>query len=185
MSLVLLDPALRDARREVDKQTDRVAAIIACAIVDEVLTRALQRRLILTSDVKEQLFSSEKNAPLTSFRNKINVAFAVGLLNNAVRTDLHLVRRIRNRFAHELEPRSFADKKIAAWCSSLNAPSKIKHPRPRYLYVAFGAAAACMALEQIEMRLVHLMRQSETRAAMQAAMDAMNEAIIRYASKHS
>jgi hypothetical protein len=51
MSLILLDPALRDARREVDKQTDRGAAIIACAILDEELTRALQQRLILTSTV--------------------------------------------------------------------------------------------------------------------------------------
>jgi DNA-binding MltR family transcriptional regulator len=104
------------------------AAVIACAILDEVLTRALQQRLILTATVKEQLFSFEKNSPLATLSSKIDLAFAVGFLNTAVRSDLHLVRRIRNSFAHELEPRSFADKKIATWCLSLHASTEIKSP---------------------------------------------------------
>src|SRR3974377_107605 len=115
MTLLHIDPTLRPALKEVDKQSDRGAAIIACAIVDELLTRALQKPLILTSEVKDKLFSNERNGPLATFSNKIDLGFATGLLNSKVRSDLRNIRRVRNRFAHRLDPLEFKEAEISNW----------------------------------------------------------------------
>jgi DNA-binding MltR family transcriptional regulator len=104
---------------EITQQTDRGAAIIATAMLDEMLAEALWRRLILTNSLRERLFSYEKNGPLSTFSSKIDLAFAVGLLKPETRNDLHVVRRIRNKFAHQLEPLTFAEKEVAALCETL------------------------------------------------------------------
>lgn len=185
MSFLLLDPALRAARREVDEQTDRAAAIIACAILDDVLTRALQKRLILAGNVKDYLFSHDKNGPVSTLANKINIGFAVGIINKDVHTDLHNVRRIRNHFAHKLEQHRFKDPEVAQWCTSLHAPSQIKDPRKRFLYVTFGASTALMLVAKLDIKLLDLTKQPGLGAEIRAEMDVLTEQLTKFATRAS
>jgi DNA-binding MltR family transcriptional regulator len=64
----------------------------------------------------EKLF--EFNQPLGNFSNKINIAFCLGLINKLVKKDLDLVRKIRNKFAHDLFT-SFEDSQIKSWSKEL------------------------------------------------------------------
>ena len=138
---------LKDIERELATQTDRGAAIIGAAILDDFLTDALKKRLILTADVRDRLFSHEINGPLSNFSGKIDIGFAVGLYGTDARSDFHCIRRIRNRFAHTPGIIKFSDEKILAWCASLRTVViKDRDPRRRYLSVCSGAAATLASL---------------------------------------
>jgi hypothetical protein len=45
--------------------------------------------------------------PIGSFGAQVNVGFAMGLFNEDTFRDLHIIRRIRNKFAHKLATRDF------------------------------------------------------------------------------
>jgi DNA-binding MltR family transcriptional regulator len=129
---------------ELEAQTDRGAAIIAAAIVDDALSNALKSRLILTENLSDRLFSHEKNGPLANFSAKIDIAAATGTLDKELCDYLHLIRRIRNRFAHSIEPLKFSDQQITAWCQTLmNDIKKYEkfEPRKRFVFSALGIAA--------------------------------------------
>jgi DNA-binding MltR family transcriptional regulator len=143
---------LRGIEEELAAQTDRGAAIIGSAIIDDFLSDALKRRLILTSDLRERLF--EGNGPLANFSAKIDMAFAVGICDSNLRADLHYIRRIRNRFAHTPEPLRFSDEKISGWCSQFcTVTIDSADPRTRYLSLCSGISAFMATLSQAEIKL--------------------------------
>ncbi|MEI9804344.1 MAG: DUF4145 domain-containing protein [Pseudolabrys sp.] len=98
---------IEEIYEEIEAQTDRGAAIIAAAILDD----ALKSRLILTSNLSDRIFSYEKNGPLAQFSSKIDMTAATGLLPKETCDSMHLIRRIRNKFAHSIEPLKFQTKK--------------------------------------------------------------------------
>jgi DNA-binding MltR family transcriptional regulator len=152
-----IEEKLKNITEELESQSDRGAAIIAAAIVDNFLADAIQTRLILTADVKDRLFGGEANGPLAHFAAKIDIGFAIGILNDPMWSDLHDVRRIRNRFAHTPEPLTFDDSKISARCLALRTLSGLasgtKGPRHRYIAVCSGMATNFAALRDAKIRL--------------------------------
>jgi hypothetical protein len=78
---------------EIGKQTDRGAAIIAAAAIEDVLTHLIIARLVeLPSKRKKALFD-ESNGPLSNLSSKIELGFALGLFNEERRESLHLIRK--------------------------------------------------------------------------------------------
>jgi DNA-binding MltR family transcriptional regulator len=59
------------------------------------------------------------NGFLTSLSAKIDLGYCVGLYNKKTHHDLHIIRRIRNRFAHEFGPLAFDHEEIAGLCKSM------------------------------------------------------------------
>jgi hypothetical protein len=97
---------------EIGKQTDRGAAIIAAAAIDDVLERLIIARFVeLSSNRKDALFGPS-NGPLSGLSSKIELGFALGLFNEERRQSLHLIRKVRNAFAHKMDPISFEDPNI-------------------------------------------------------------------------
>jgi hypothetical protein len=79
---------IHKAWEEIERpENDRAGAIMAGALVENSLRRAIQRR--------------------SNFHSMIETGFARGLYKGLVRNDLHVVRRIRNVFAHSIRPISF------------------------------------------------------------------------------
>ena len=98
---------------ELKTQTDRGIAVITAAVLDELLQMLLIARFIkLGSQHKEALFD-KIGAPLSSFSAKIELAFALGVISNEARLALHLVRDVRNKFAHRIEPLTFDHPEVA------------------------------------------------------------------------
>jgi hypothetical protein len=94
------------AIKELEKQSDRGAGIIAAALIEEILeTIILSRLRPLSSDKYRDLFHG--NSPLASFAAKIDIAYAIGVINDLGRIQLHLIRKIRNEFAHRIKPLDF------------------------------------------------------------------------------
>ena len=78
------------------------------------------------------------DSPLSSFSARINASFALGLIPAAVHRDLHLIRKIRNDFAHKLSVHSFEESPFRDWCSELTIlkafPDYKQWNRPGDLY---------------------------------------------------
>lgn len=124
--------------RELTQQSDRGAAIIGVAWVEEALVDALTSFLQNDVEARESLF--RPSGPLSSFAAKIDLARLLGLTSKAVTSDLHTLRRIRNEFAHLVfakgdTPLGFASTSITARCLNLEVVAHIELDDPRVAFV--------------------------------------------------
>lgn len=101
----------RDFIEEFQRETDRAAAVLAAAYLDSRLEALLRSKFVAVPGFVDELLTGQGG--LASFSARISVAYAVGLISLPVASDLHLVRRIRNDFAHELMGLSFNTPAIA------------------------------------------------------------------------
>ncbi|ARQ01703.1 hypothetical protein [Pseudorhodoplanes sinuspersici] len=116
---------------EVTSQSDRGAAIIGGAILEELLTVALAHRLILDPVVQKRVFGT--GGFCETFASKIDLALAVGLMPFDAHHDLHIIRKVRNKFAHSIDPLTFEDQQIKDWLNNLRITKGAGGPRGQYL----------------------------------------------------
>lgn len=98
-------------------ESDRAVAILAVSYLENALEKNLLNRLVSHNRV-ENLFRGY--GPLATFSAKINVAYAVGLIPEHITKDLHTLRKIRNRFAHETTSLNFGSQAISDLCGCLS-----------------------------------------------------------------
>lgn len=103
---------------EIKKQTDRGAALIANAYLEERLTDAIKARLVRDETLENNLFKG--SGPLASLSARINMGFLLGIYEEDIRRFLHTLRNIRNAFAHRPEPMNFETQKIKDLCSNID-----------------------------------------------------------------
>ena len=84
---------------ELLKESDRAAVILGHAQLDISLYRLFIKVLKPSPTTKDELF--ENNGPLSSSYSKIIFAYRLGLIDTDQEKALNLIRKIRNRFAHE------------------------------------------------------------------------------------
>jgi len=96
-----------------NKESDRGRALISSGILEEQLRKVLIAFMADVPIVKSM--TKGPTAPFGSFSARINGAFALGLLSDHEFRDLHLVRSIRNEFAHNVHM-SFDKENIKAMC---------------------------------------------------------------------
>jgi hypothetical protein len=168
---------------ELKSQTDRGTAIIAAAVLDDVLNQLLTARLIkLGSDRHDSLFS-RTNAPLSSFSSKIEMCFALGVLSNEARLALHLIRDVRNEFAHRIEQIKFDHPAVATMIQT-RVLSALKKPgrSNRDMFIdSFSAVAfiiyGSLVLADIRIRPLEETHSSQILEVLAAYSDVVKEAI--------
>src|ERR1041384_4735990 len=95
---------LRDAKREqaimenIEAGQDRSGAILAGSYLEDRLTSAIKARLVRDAEVHGKMFKGY--GPLATFSAKIDIAYLMNIIPRDWRDILHVVREIRNRFAH-------------------------------------------------------------------------------------
>jgi hypothetical protein len=109
---------------EIKKETDRGAAILAATIIDNILENLITARLIESPKSRTALFE-HPNAPLHNLYAKIELGFALGLFTSERRKSLHLIRRVRNKFAHRVDAAYFDFPEIATIVEN-GVPQKVK-----------------------------------------------------------
>jgi DNA-binding MltR family transcriptional regulator len=100
---------------ELAGQTDRGCGIVAAAMLETVLERTLRKRFVDGS--AGALFVPY--GPLSSLSGKIDTCLALGLIVASEHRDLHVIRRIRNDFAHDLHKTSFDDEPMKSQVNGL------------------------------------------------------------------
>ena len=79
-------------------ETDRGCALLAGAILDELLADYLSLRFV-DHEIAARLLD-EPNAPLATFSARIDLSLALGILDTGMHRAFHIVRQIRNDAAH-------------------------------------------------------------------------------------
>ncbi|WP_291131178.1 MltR family transcriptional regulator [Flavobacterium sp. UBA7682] len=95
---------------------ERSIAIVGATYLEMILDHILLA--FFPEDDKEVLRLLDYNGPLGNFSNKISMCYCLGLIDKTIRDDLTLVRKIRNKFAHEMVIR-FTDEPMQSWCRDL------------------------------------------------------------------
>jgi DNA-binding MltR family transcriptional regulator len=122
-------------------ETDRGCALVAAAYLDEQLASLLRGFFIDDTKLAGKLI--EGNGPLGSFSARIDLSHSLGLIPKLAVRDLHLIRKIRNDFAHIAAPLTFDDPAIASRCAQLRHDVFRQQlpPRHKFIRVATGVAA--------------------------------------------
>ena len=124
---------------EVD--SDRAVAIVAGAVLDEMLRRLLSI-VIVDEEIARKLLG-DYAAPLRTFSARINALYAFRILSKEHYEILNTIRDIRNSFAHEVDW-SFAEPTTSMRCLALHLdyvvypPGMENDPRTRFIQIASG-----------------------------------------------
>ena len=98
-------------RREFRGESDRACVILAASLLDNALLSLLRARLVATPSATDSLLDGA-NAPLSTFSARIDMCYRLGVLSAKFTRDLHLVRKIRNQFAHNITGCSFEESSV-------------------------------------------------------------------------
>ena len=88
------------------QESDRGSVIVAVSILDDILNQLLKAKLAPSLDNRDELFDTA-TAPFSTFSAKIELAYRLGLIRAEVKASFHQLRKIRNNFAHALDPKGF------------------------------------------------------------------------------
>lgn len=110
-----------DFLADLNKETERGAALASAAMLDEQLSRIMEAFLIPNKGSKALLDGF--NAPLGTFSARIAASFAMGLLSEVEYRECELIRKVRNEFAHQIKV-SFKTEKVVSLCAQLQLSAK-------------------------------------------------------------
>jgi hypothetical protein len=104
---------------EVPTGTDRIIAISMGALLDNLVEEGIVHLLKnKDSDTMAELFSD--HGPLGTFSSKIQLAYALGTIDDTTKDDLNCIRRIRNVCAHARISVTMDTPLVAKECKKLN-----------------------------------------------------------------
>ena len=102
-------------------ETDRAIAVLAGAYLDKLLADLIIAYTKANPDFVEQLIYRD----LTTFSARIDAVYSkklgLQLISKDEQHDLHVIRGIRNKFAHDFIGLEFDTPEISAECSKLRA----------------------------------------------------------------
>ncbi|MBX3009732.1 MAG: DUF4145 domain-containing protein [Melioribacteraceae bacterium] len=106
-------------KNQIEGESDRATVIITSSILDQALESVLRNYLVQLNSTDDPLFDSAY-APLSNFSAKIDLAFRIGLLPPNFAKALHLIRKIRNDFAHNVSACTFNEPQVRNRVLELN-----------------------------------------------------------------
>ena len=109
---------------------DRIIGIVIPSLIDRRLNRAIQACWYDTAkdDLLSELFRD--GGALGSFQTRVQVGFAIGLLDEDIFADLKLIVKIRNAFAHRPGARDFDTQPICDWTRNLRLLDRYPKDEP-------------------------------------------------------
>jgi hypothetical protein len=113
-----------DFFREIaDLGNQRGAAILLATHLEDALQLAVTTRLKINPKYLNEVLGFDR--PLGSFTNKIRMAYAIGLITQFTRTNLDIIRSVRNAFAHSVIPISFDTTEVLNASQLLELPQSL------------------------------------------------------------
>jgi hypothetical protein len=99
-------------------ESERGVVIVIASHLDVRLEDLLKTALTPSPTATDMMFDGP-NALLQSFSNKIDFCYRLGLLSSFATRSLHLIRKIRNKFAHNISSICFNEPDIESQVSEL------------------------------------------------------------------
>ena len=119
-----------EAWNEIRGDAPRAAAILAATFVQGAIVFALRQRFLEKPpfDIERLI---EPPGPLSSFYSCIELGLALGAYGPVIYGDLHVIRRIRNGFAHAMIPLTFDTPEVILELDQLGYLNLVKSRPPR------------------------------------------------------
>ena len=109
MVWAIMNPGQKAALAEITKfGSDRVAAILGGAMLDDSLRQTLEHRLRPSKDINKKLF--KVSGALGNLGPTIDLAYKLYMLDEPMRNAMYGLSEIRNAFAHDMSTASFDTK---------------------------------------------------------------------------
>jgi len=86
---------------EFSKESDRASVILSASMLDQVLETILRSCFCPTTSADDPLLDGA-NAPLSTFASRIDACYRIGMISAKLCRDLHIIRKVRNEFAHNV-----------------------------------------------------------------------------------
>lgn len=83
-----------------DEKSDRALIIYSCSIIDDQLYEILKMYLIDSKESKDELLLGD--SPLSTLSSRIKIAYRLGIIDVSFVRNLDLIRKIRNKCAHNV-----------------------------------------------------------------------------------
>lgn len=133
--------------REFSKESDRAAVILTGSMFENALGQLLKISLVASPTSTDELLDGP-NAPLSTFSAKINACYRIGLISKQFTRDLHLIRSIRNKFAHNIAGCAFDESAVRSQVLELAKSSGYieSNPKMRKKYFPKGVRGDFMAI---------------------------------------
>lgn len=131
---------------ELQNESPRAAVIISSAFLDAQIRTILSNVLIDEQKVVDEFLDSD----LQSFSSRTKASYCLGLISESIYHDLNIIRKIRNKFAHEMHGYSFDEPEIVNFCNSLQLAKMIANtsalPKSHDNLFILGVAQLAMQL---------------------------------------
>jgi hypothetical protein len=147
-----------DLEKKDDELADYAIALICATFVEKAIEVAILAHLAPNDEeANKRIFSYDYRGPISDFSAKIKVGYAMGIYGPKTRSDLDLIRDIRNAFAHSLQPISFKTGEVGEMCERFQTKSRVritvvgveKTARQRYIEITILLAGLLkVALQQ-------------------------------------
>lgn len=124
-------------KQTIDHESDRGCALMMASFLEDQLFHLLSESFVDDPKTIKGLLTG--TGGLSSFSARIDMAYLLGIITPMIRHDLHLIRKIRNEFAHNPGRLSFSDHDIIQRCKELsfNILPNLS-PREKFIQVALG-----------------------------------------------
>jgi hypothetical protein len=124
--------------REMAGESDRAAITVGGALVEHTLELLIKTKLRSPQNNTEAGYLFSDTGILGTFWQKIWAAYFLQLIGPSARKELDVIRSIRNEVAHNMNPVSFADRRIYDKCLNLKiiGESVIEPNNPRMRFSA-------------------------------------------------
>ena len=123
--------SLNRLAEEMDSESERGAILVAAAMLENALVDLLQSYLVPKPLSSDSLFDGAA-APLASFSARIDLAYRIGLISDGFARDLHIIRRIRNDFAHRPSSCTLNEESALARITELDRSHGIFERSPKF-----------------------------------------------------
>ena len=114
-------------------ESTREKVVLSACYLDELLRQLVEVMLKPVDGTEDPLLDGPQ-APLSTMSARIELAWRIGSITKEVKSSLHLVRKIRNKFAHSLSIRDFSDVSIREWNAQLHKLNDHATPERRAAY---------------------------------------------------
>jgi len=108
------------------EESDRACVILVTSWADHLLRIRLAQEFAKgNADARGALFAT--NGPFATLSSKLNAVFCAGWLDRDVYHDLNVIRKMRNQFAHSIEPLDLHNEPFPALVAALRVPKREYH----------------------------------------------------------
>jgi hypothetical protein len=116
-------------------ESHRSCALMASAYVEHMILGLIRTKLIILTEKEENTLFFEEGSTLGTFAARVDIAYGLGLITPEQKSDLNIIRRVRNVFAHAIKDIDFQHPLIQNECEKFKFRPPSAETRTKDLYI--------------------------------------------------